>query len=494
MITNTFKKAGKDNNATSKPNPYLDDALLMDIAKGVQNDQIKVNELKREPIKNELNNDNKMNDIINKVTNNNENINVSNTNTNTSINKSKNTFEESKYDDIINDFKIGTRKSNLAMFQANLVRELMVEYLDNTKTYEVVGIKTKGDKDTKTPLSHFSLDIICFYRYIVYILCILNNIIYYRDKGIFTKELDIALLNNEIHCAVHCIKDLPTKLPSGLEIGCYLKRGIPNDCCLVNKNKYPNVKSMRDLPKNSVIGTSSLRRKALIYYNYGKTHSFKIKDIRGNLDTRLRKLMNDEYDAILLAKIGVERLKWINNKNLTIIKLKKDKFPYAVGQAGLGIVINSKNIDVKTMLHNNKINDITCEIQCIMERTLLSILEGGCKVPIGCTSNIYNKCPCCGLLNNWDNKRCQACLTPLNNDNNQYMYLYLYSCVLTQNGSNKIEYNKLLKCPYNGSNKIDNLIENAKQIGINVANELKSKGAMNIINDIKSSIKTSIKH
>jgi hydroxymethylbilane synthase len=176
--------------------------------------------------------------------------------------------------------RVGTRKSNLAMWQALHVQSELRRLHPQT-TVDVVGILSTGDKDQNTPLSAFS------------------------DKGVFTKELDTALLDGRIDVAVHCMKDLPTVLPAGIAMGPILERGSTEDCVVMHaKHKG---KRLADLPPGSIVGTSALRRIALLARKFPQLVT---RDIRGNLNTRLMKLDRGDYDALILARTGLQRLQF----------------------------------------------------------------------------------------------------------------------------------------------------------------------------------------
>ena len=299
---------------------------------------------------------------------------------------------------------IGTRNSKLAMWQAKYAQRLLTDITD--QPVDIKGILSFGDKDQNTALSKFS------------------------DKGIFTKELDVALLENTIDCAVHCTKDLPTAFHQDLAIACYFARGVKNDVVLIDKIRHPTATCISDLPTNSVIGTGSLRRQSLLR-SCKFPNNVSVSNIRGNLNTRLRKLVVDKlYDAIILAEIGVDRLGWMNRTDddmrndpetdqnalkINVFPLSEQSFPYAVGQGALAVMCRQKEVEQQSELYQTlrSLNDFHCEMCCKMERNLLRILEGGCKVPIACRSGIFVQCPYCELWNTIQLKKCQACWEPL---------------------------------------------------------------------------------
>ena len=171
--------------------------------------------------------------------------------------------------------RIGTRGSKLALYQANLTKHALEESF-NEFQFQIVVIKTKGDKILNVPLANIG------------------------DKGLFTKELEAALFDGEIDLAVHSLKDMPTELPAGLQLGAVLKRAEVRDCLVSN---YPI--KIQDLSDKTVIGTSSLRRKAqLLKIN----KNIKIVEIRGNVNTRIRKMEAGACDAMVMASAGLQRL------------------------------------------------------------------------------------------------------------------------------------------------------------------------------------------
>lgn len=220
--------------------------------------------------------------------------------------------------------RIGTRESALAMWQARYVHKLMSDAHPEI-VFEIVGMTTMGDNDLIKPLSSF------------------------ESKGVFTKELDIALLEGKIDIAVHCMKDLATVLPTGLDFLATMDRGLVEDSVVLHPkhmaafNEYkannpeygtkPGVSAaLSILPQDAVIGTSALRRQASL----ARFHPQLVcKDIRGNLNTRLSKLDDGQYDAIILAKIGLQRL-GLGDRIAEI--LESSVYCHAVGQGALAIV------------------------------------------------------------------------------------------------------------------------------------------------------------
>ena len=264
--------------------------------------------------------------------------------------------------------KIGTRGSELALYQAYRVKDELSSFFPEHK-FEIVIIKTKGDKILDVPLSKIG------------------------DKGLFTKELEVQLLENEIDLAVHSLKDLPTVFPEGTKLGAVLERAEVKDA-LVSKSG----KKLQELPDGAVIGTSSLRRIAQVS-KFNPT--FKIKDIRGNVGTRLEKLLNEDYDALIMAGAGLIRLGF--DKKITELLDPKVMLP-AAGQGAIAVEIRDNDSFVENIV--KKINHKHTEISVDAERTFLRALEGGCQVPIACYTQISgNKISITGLISSIDGKK-----------------------------------------------------------------------------------------
>lgn len=244
---------------------------------------------------------------------------------------------------------IGSRSSKLALIQAGIVRDnLRVKY--PCLSIEIKTIKTTGDKILDVPLSKVG------------------------GKGIFIKEIEEALLKKEIDVAVHSMKDVPTKIPEGLKIGAITEREDPCDI-LVSRKGF----TLDTLPEGSKIGTSSLRRRAQIL---NRRPDLRVEDLRGNLDTRIRKLGEGMFDAIILASAGVNRL----GIRLNMSRISIDDILPQAGQAALGIEIRQDDSEVGEIVNLLDAPDSHLSIET--ERTLLSCLGGGCQVPIGVYARI----------------------------------------------------------------------------------------------------------
>ncbi|MFZ3384279.1 MAG: hydroxymethylbilane synthase [Candidatus Methanoperedens sp.] len=237
--------------------------------------------------------------------------------------------------------RIGTRGSKLALAQANLVKDLL---LKNGTDTEIIIIKTSGDAIIDRPLHEV------------------------QGFGVFVREIDDSMLAGEIDIAVHSMKDVPTERPPELTIAAVMKRDSPYDFMLTR-----NDTKLKDLPEGSIIGTTSLRRRSqLSRYR----PDFNIKELRGNIDTRLRKLKEGQYDGIFLAQAGLERLKW----DLPGERLDPDDFVPSANQ-GTVVIVTRKGTDAQNAAL--VLNDEQTRLETRIERIIIGILGGGCLVPIG---------------------------------------------------------------------------------------------------------------
>ena len=244
--------------------------------------------------------------------------------------------------------RIGSRKSQLALVQTHWVQaELQKAFPD--RTFEVHTMSTQGDKILDVALAKIG------------------------DKGLFTKELEVGMLNQDIDFAVHSLKDLPTRLPEGLMLGCITDRENPADALVVHE-KHKD-KQLDTLPEGAVIGTSSLRRLAQLRHHFPH---FAFKDVRGNVITRLAKLDAGEYDALILAVAGLERLE-LGDRVHQVIPAEISL--HAVGQGALGIECRSDDAEILTVI--KALEHQPTADRCYAERAFLRELEGGCQVPIG---------------------------------------------------------------------------------------------------------------
>jgi hydroxymethylbilane synthase len=244
--------------------------------------------------------------------------------------------------------KIGTRGSQLALYQAELTKSSL-ENIFPDLIFEIAVIQTKGDKILDVAISKIG------------------------DKGLFTKEIENALLDESVDIAVHSLKDLPTTLPDGLQLGAVLERGEFRDA-LVSKSG----RKLYELTGNDVIATSSLRRRAsLLRYN----SSLKIIDIRGNVNTRLKKMEDGYCDALIMAAAGLQRLE-LDSYITEIINPE-----VIIPAASQGIIaIESRSGDKRTSELLAAINHLPTWNAGMAERSFLRTVEGGCQVPVGCFS------------------------------------------------------------------------------------------------------------
>jgi hydroxymethylbilane synthase len=261
--------------------------------------------------------------------------------------------------------RIGTRGSKLALWQTEFVRRKLSDVFPDVE-FEVKVIKTRGDKILDSPLSKIG------------------------DKGIFTREIEIELLNREIDIAVHSLKDLPTKLPEGLIIGAVTEREDVRDV-LISKD---NLK-LAELPKEAVIATGSLRRRAqLLHFR----SDFKFVDLRGNIDTRFRKFDESNWDAMVLAFAGMRRM---NYEGRIAELISTDIVLPAVGQGAIAIEVREDDVKILDLVR--RINHIETELATRSERALLRRLEGGCQVPIGAFAVVNDgKIKISAMMSNFD--------------------------------------------------------------------------------------------
>ncbi|MCI6217943.1 MAG: hydroxymethylbilane synthase [Helicobacter sp.] len=239
---------------------------------------------------------------------------------------------------------IGTRGSKLALWQAEHIKARLKDELGMECELKVV--KTQGDKILDVPLAKIG------------------------GKGLFTKELEELLLGGEIDLAVHSLKDMPVEFPQGLGLVAIIKRSDYRDCFV--SQRYANLDA---LPQNAKIGSTSLRR-CMQLKLYRKDYD--TLSLRGNVQTRLQKLQNGEFDAIVLANAAIARLEL--TKEITYLKPLDFMLP-AMGQGALGIECALDNTALVEKL--SKLTDVHTSLCCTAEREFIRVLEGGCQVPIG---------------------------------------------------------------------------------------------------------------
>ena len=301
--------------------------------------------------------------------------------------------------------RIGTRGSQLALYQAKKVKATL-ENLFPELQVELKIIKTKGDKILDIALSKIG------------------------DKGLFTKEIENALLDGSVDLAVHSLKDLPTSLPEGLKLGAVLERGEFRDA-LVSKNG----KKLTELSAGDVVATSSLRRQAgLMKMN----NQIIIKDIRGNVNSRLQKMEDGYCDAMIMAAAGLQRLGL--EKYITEI-IDPEIIVPAVSQGAIAIEIRLDDPEIEILMQ--KINHSETWDAITAERAFLAHLQGGCQVPLGCFSKVEN-----GTLT-------------------------MYGFVASVDGSKFI------------NESISGAISKGAELGVQMAEKMLEKGALKILDQIR---------
>uniref|UniRef100_I3KBW7 Porphobilinogen deaminase n=1 Tax=Oreochromis niloticus TaxID=8128 RepID=I3KBW7_ORENI len=317
--------------------------------------------------------------------------------------------------------RVGTRKSQLARIQTDSVAEKLKELYPDIHL-EIVAMSTTGDKILDTALSKIG------------------------EKSLFTKELENALERNEVDLVVHSLKDLPTTLPPGFTIGAVLKRENPHDAVVLHPSNAG--KSLDTLPENSVIGTSSLRRAAQLKKRFPHLD---FKDIRGNLNTRLKKLdEKNDFAAIILAAAGLRRMGWESR----------------ISQGALAVEVRARDADILEMV--SILHDPDTVLRCIAERAFLRRLEGGCSVPVAVHTQVKDS------------------------------QLYLTGAVYSLDGSNSLKETMQVSIAAGAqsSEKVDEQVQRvgvtankipgavqdeAEKLGIELADLLLSKGAKEIL-------------
>ncbi len=240
--------------------------------------------------------------------------------------------------------RIATRKSPLALWQANYVSDLLKKHHPELKI-ELVTMVTQGDKILDTPLAKVG------------------------GKGLFVKELETGMLEGRADIAVHSMKDVPVEFPAGLHLAVICEREDPRDAFVSN-----NFKTLEELPQGARLGTSSLRRQSQIA---ALRPDLNIIDLRGNVNTRLKKLDDGKYDAIILAAAGLKRLKFDDRITQFI---GTDVCLPAIGQGAVGIECRTDDARVHNLIA--PLNDNKTQIRVLAERAMNERLQGGCQVPI----------------------------------------------------------------------------------------------------------------
>lgn len=300
---------------------------------------------------------------------------------------------------------IGTRGSKLALWQANFIAKKITERYPEIEV-TIKRVTTTGDKILDVPLAKIG------------------------GKGLFTKEIETEMLAGDIDLAVHSLKDMPTELPKGLTFAAITERVDAGDAFI-----SPKYRTIDNLPRGAKVGTSSLRRKAQLL-NYRP--DLEIADLRGNLDTRLNKLANHTFDAILLAVAGLKRLGW--DEHITQVIPKEICLP-AVGQGALAIEARSDDAGVLAVLEF--LNDNSTRRAVEAERAFLRVVEGGCQVPVGVYGIIADDC------------------------------LNLKAVILSVDGTKKVE------------DSISGSPSDAEQLGITLASRMLNAGGREILAELK---------
>lgn len=246
---------------------------------------------------------------------------------------------------------IGSRGSELALWQAKFVKKEL-EKRNKNISVEIKIIKTKGDKILDVALSKIG------------------------DKSLFTKELEVELLAKRIDLAVHSLKDLQTQIPDGLKLSAVTKRHPVEDVLIARKKGM----TINKLPLNAVVGTGSLRRRSQLLH---LRPDITTEELRGNVQSRIKKFRESNWDGIILARAGIERL---NMKKHISSFINKEVMLPAVGQGALGIEIHQDNNFIDELLQSIHHDDTYSAV--LAERALLRALEGGCQVPIGAIAEV----------------------------------------------------------------------------------------------------------
>ncbi|KAK9783662.1 putative Porphobilinogen deaminase [Seiridium cardinale] len=252
--------------------------------------------------------------------------------------------------------RVGTRKSALALAQADFVVSSL-QKLHPDVGFEIVGMSSTADKDKITALYNFG------------------------GKGLWTNELEAGLVAKELEIIVHSLKDMPTSLPEGCVLACVPEREDPRDVVVVKKSLQDKYKTLSDLPEGSVVGTSALRRMAQIRRRYPK---LKFQDMRGNIDTRLKKLDAEDgaFTAMILGAAGLSRMGWLDRVSQYLdSKTKEGGMLHAVGQGGLGIEARADDHQTLELLKAFEDKEVMMAVEA--ERSVMRTLEGGCSIPIG---------------------------------------------------------------------------------------------------------------
>lgn len=347
---------------------------------------------------------------------------------------------EMVYDD--GTIVVGSRKSNLAVIQTTSIIKKLEEKFPDEK-FKMHTMETLGDKILNIALPKIG------------------------EKSLFTKDLEIALANHKVEFLVHSLKDLPTTLPPDMAIGTIIERDNPYDCVLFHP-KFKG-KKLADLPPDSVVGTSSLRRIAQLKRKYS---NLKFESVRGNLNTRLKKLVdNNDYDALILAKAGVDRMEWTDK--IGQILTEEDCY-YAIGQGAIAVEIRSDDKNMQKLL--GSLTHLETMLRCACERAFMRKLNGGCSTPVGCTSKIESgKLSIEGVV--------------LNNDGSTFLHAALEADIKTEIPSDETK--KTYSISKSGI-AIDSIYMSelliAEDVGEKLALELIELGADHVLAEVRANI------
>jgi hydroxymethylbilane synthase len=310
--------------------------------------------------------------------------------------------------------RIATRKSALAMWQAYYVQNQLLAHFPQLEV-ELVPMSTQGDRILDTPLAKIG------------------------GKGLFIKELEVAMQNDIADLAVHSMKDVPVAFPDGFGLHCICERENPFDAFVSN-----TFDAFENLPQGAVVGTSSLRRQAQLK---AIRPDLQIKDLRGNVNTRLQKLDDGLYDAIILAAAGLIRL---DMQSRIQHELDENLCLPAVGQGAVGIECRNNNTDLIAMLQ--KLNHSETALRVNAERAMNAKLQGGCQVPIGSFATFNNS----------------------GNESSNVATLTLTALVASPDGKTVLKTSDTVACSINDTKR-------AQALGASLANTLLAKGAKAIL-------------
>lgn len=333
-----------------------------------------------------------------------------------------------------NKIIIGTRGSKLALWQAEWIKSELLKLYPHLDI-ELNKIKTTGDKILDVPLSKVG------------------------GKGLFVKEIEEALLRREADIAVHSMKDVPTDFPEGLHLAVITKREDPRDVFIASATENKTlIKSFKDLPEGATIGTSSLRRSSQLL---NIRPDLRIEQLRGNLDTRLRKLDEGQFDAIILAAAGVKRLGWADRITET---LDPEISLPAIGQGAVGIECRIDDKFINELISPLNHNETSICVRA--ERAALKKLEGGCQVPIAAYARIISQVP--GVRGQGVELN-----TELRTQNSNIHYSLIMDGLVSSVSGDKIIRGHIEGDP-----------ESAEAIGVQLAEYLLTNGARQILDEV----------